>query len=138
LAQWVFDRLRRAEKNRYISKGRSGAREALQVIKKGGFLGLLIDQRMNDGVAVNFMGHKAMTADAPAKLAMRAACPIIPVRVERTAGARFRVTCCAPIECAERSGKDANRQIMEELNAVLAEWIHQKPQDWLWLHRRWG
>lgn len=138
LAQRLFDRLRRASKNRYISKGRNGAREALQVIQQGGFLGLLIDQRMNDGVAVNFMGQKAMTADAPAKLAMRVGCPIIPVRVERIAGARFRVTCCTPVECPKRSEKQASQQTMDELNAILAEWIHQKPQDWLWLHRRWG
>ncbi len=137
-SQWVLNRCRRADRIKYISKGRNGAREALQVIQQKGFLGLLIDQRMNDGVAVNFMGHKAMTTDAPAKFAIRAGCPIIPVRVERLTGARFRVTCSTPVECPERYNKQACQQIMEELNARLGEWIHQKPQEWFWLHRRWG
>jgi len=137
-SQWVLNRCRRADRIRYISKGKSGARQALQVLRQKGFLALLIDQRMNDGVAAKFMGHTSMTTDAPAKLAIRAGCPIIPVRIERLIGARFRVTCCTPVECPLHYDAQAGKRITEELNGILENWIHQSPQDWFWLHSRWG
>ena len=39
---------------------------------------MLIDQKMNDGVSVNFFGHQAMTPTAIAKFALKFKCPIVP------------------------------------------------------------
>ena len=40
-----------------FSKGAAGAKAAMLHLKAGGFLGLLMDQKMNDGIAANLFGR---------------------------------------------------------------------------------
>lgn len=136
--QPAVDRLRGSSGGRRIAKGADGARKALQLLKRGGALGILFDQKMNDGIPVTFFGHTAMTPAAPAQLGLRFGSDIIPVQTERLGPGRFRMTCHPPMQ----HPKSGNRQedistAMEELNRKLESWILHKPQDWLWLHRRW-
>jgi KDO2-lipid IV(A) lauroyltransferase len=121
-----------------IPKGAEGARQAMRVLREGGQLGILIDQKMNDGIPVPFFGRDAMTAPALARLANKFDCTVLPVQVERLAGARFRLTVHPPLPLA-RSG-DPQRDaldVMTRANALLESWIRQRPGQWLWLHRRW-
>ena len=79
-----------------------------------------------------------MTAPALAELAIRFDCPIIPLRIERLQGSYFRVTFSPPIQISNSKGKSENiLQIMTDVNQKLAEWIIEKPEQWLWLHNRW-
>ena len=52
-------------------KGTIGARRALAHLSRGGYLGMLVDQKMNDCIPVGFFGRTAMTAPALATLALR-------------------------------------------------------------------
>ena len=121
-----------------FAKGASGARAALRHLQQGGSLGLLVDQKMNDGIAAAFFGRPAMTAPALAQFALRFTCPIIPVRVLRLGPARFRMVCEAPLAVATTGDRQADIQaITEAMNATLERWIRADPGAWLWLHRRW-
>lgn len=122
-----------------IPKGASGARLAMQALKAGKHLGMLLDQKMNDGIAVPFFGVEAMTAPALAILAQRFDCAVLPVHVERvTDGPRFRVTVEAPLPVPRGGDKAADaRALMAAVNARMEEWIRARPGQWLWLHRRW-
>ncbi|WP_282607521.1 lipid A biosynthesis lauroyl acyltransferase [Pelagibius sp. Alg239-R121] len=136
--QPAVDRLRGSSGGKRISKGSDGARQALQLLKRGGVLGILFDQKMNDGIPVSFFGHTAMTPAAPAQLGLRFGCNIIPVRTERLGAGRFRMTCYPPIEHPDSGNrKEDISSAMESLNRSLETWIAEKPEDWLWLHRRW-
>ena len=66
-----------------FAKGAAGARAALAHVSRGGFLAMLMDQKMNDGIPARFFGRDAMTAPALAALALRLRCPVIPGHVER-------------------------------------------------------
>jgi KDO2-lipid IV(A) lauroyltransferase len=139
LTQKMIEYFRRSAGSKQIHKGRHGAKEALRALRSGALIGLLFDQKMNDGAAVTLFGHEAMTPIAPAQMALRVPCPIIPVRVERTGGVRFRITIYRPVE-RPSSGKrhtDA-KTIMGRLNEQLEEWVRERPEQWLWLHRRWA
>ncbi len=121
-----------------LPKGTKGAKRALQLLKAGEHLGMLTDQKMNDGIAVPFFGRDAMTAPAVAQFAYRHNCPVVPVRVERVAGAHFRVTCHAPLALPDTGNRQADvLQLMMEINALLESWIRERPEQWLWVHRRW-
>jgi KDO2-lipid IV(A) lauroyltransferase len=63
---------------------------------------------MNDGIPVPFFGRGAMTAPALALLALQFDCDVLPARVERLHGARFRLTLFPPL-CLPRSGVSHTR-----------------------------
>jgi KDO2-lipid IV(A) lauroyltransferase len=75
-----------------IPKGAVAARRAIATLRRGAHLTMLADQKMNDGIPIPFFGHPAMTAPALAALALRFDCDVLPARVERLAGAHFRLT----------------------------------------------
>ncbi len=121
-----------------VPKGPAGARDMLRHLKAGGHLAMLIDQKMNDGIAVPFFGRDAMTAPALAELALKYDVPVYPVRVERLEGARFRIT-IHPKLMLPRTG-DRNADVvatMLQVNQMLETWIRERPAQWLWVHRRW-
>jgi len=121
-----------------IPKGAKGARIALKALSAGGHLGMLVDQKMNDGIAAPFFGHDAMSPPALAQLALKFKCPVIPVRVERLQGPNFRITCYPPLKIVPSGDKRADiLDITTRVNNVLEGWIKEQPAQWLWLHNRW-
>jgi KDO2-lipid IV(A) lauroyltransferase len=121
-----------------VRKGPAGARRIIAALRQGQNLALLVDQKMNDGIAVPFFGRAAMTAPALAELALRYDCPVLPVRVDRREGARFRVTIFPALDFARSGDRQADvRSVMSEVNRCLEQWIRERPGHWFWLHRRW-
>jgi Kdo2-lipid IVA lauroyltransferase/acyltransferase len=122
----------------FAPKGAAGSRRAFAALRRGGHLAMLVDQKLNDGIAVPFFGRPAMTAPALALLALHFDCVVLPVRVERRRGARFRLTVYPPLPAA-RSGDRAGdvAALMTEVNRTLEAWIRERPEQWFWLHRRW-
>ena len=121
-----------------IPKGPKGARQGLKVLSQGGHLGMLIDQKMNDGIAIPFFGRDAMTAPALAQLALKYDCPVVAGRIDRLVGAKFRVTFYPPLDIEKTDDHHADvRRIMGQVNGILEEWVRARPEHWLWLHNRW-
>lgn len=119
-------------------KGAAGGRAALAHMARGGFLGILMDQKLNDGIAVDFFGQPAMTAPALAALALRFRCPVIPGHAQRIAPARLRFVVDPPLELPDTGDRAADiAALTREVNATLERWIRARPESWLWLHRRW-
>jgi Kdo2-lipid IVA lauroyltransferase/acyltransferase len=121
-----------------IPKGSIAARRAIAAIQAGQVLCLLVDQKMNDGIAVPFFGRDAMTAPALARLARRFDCVVVPARVERLEGAHFRLTCEAPLDVPRTADAHADTlAMMTAVNATVERWVRADPAQWFWLHRRW-
>lgn len=116
-----------------VPKGKRGGRELISALKSGLSLTMVTDQKLNDGIEVPFMGHPAMTAPAPARLAKKNGIPLVPLQLVRKPGARFVVTVHDPIEPGDRSVED----LTEEVNEMLGKFILARPEQWLWFHRRW-
>jgi Kdo2-lipid IVA lauroyltransferase/acyltransferase len=128
----------RGDQGEFIPKGAVAARRAITALRHGVHLGLLADQKMNDGIPVSFFGRPAMTAPALAVLALRFGCDVLPLRVERLDGARFRVTVFPPLPLPRSGEPHADAAaLMAEVNATLEAWIRDRPEQWLWVHRRW-
>ncbi len=137
-----FDRLLQKGRNSldsdFYPKGAQGAKAILRALQRGDNLALLVDQKMNDGVAVPFLGRDAMTAPAVAELALRYNCLVIPARVERLKGAHFRVTFYPPLDRPETGNQQQDILVMmTEINRQLGEWVNEQPAQWLWVHNRW-
>ncbi len=121
-----------------FAKGAPGARSALAHLRGGGQLGMLIDQKMNDGIEAKLFGHLAMTAPAAAAFALRFGCPLVPGVVQRLGPARFRVICEPPLAMPATGDRQSDiAQLTQQMNDCLERWIRAHPEQWLWLHRRW-
>jgi KDO2-lipid IV(A) lauroyltransferase len=119
-------------------KGAQGARAALVHMSRGGRLGLLMDQKMNDGINATFFGRPAMTAPALAVLALRFRCPVVPGYIRRIGPARFRLVVEPPLALPDTGDRASDVALLTQaVNDRLEAWIRQWPEGWLWLHRRW-
>lgn len=122
----------------HFPKGAKGARAAFGHLSRGGMLGLLMDQKLNDGIAVPFFGRMAMTAPSAAAYALRFRCPLIPAHIRREGPARFRVIVEPPLALPDTDDRQADiAAVTLEINRALERWITDWPEGWLWLHRRW-
>ncbi len=121
-----------------FAKGARGARGALAHIARGGRLGMLVDQKMNDGIEATLFGHPAMTAPALAAMALRYRCPVIPGYVERLGPARLRIHVEPPLALPDSGDRQADiLALTQAVNDRLERWVRARPGTWLWLHRRW-
>jgi len=139
----LLQRARGATPGRMVPKGASGAATLIRTVRSGRHVGILVDQKMNDGIPVPFFGRPAMTAPAVATLARRYGARVLPTRVERLGGTpdgpRFRITVLAPLEYSKSSNAAADElELMTRINQQLEGWIRERPEQWLWLHRRWN
>jgi len=121
-----------------IRKGVRGARRLLEAMQSGSHVVMLVDQKMNEGIAVPFFGRPAMTAPALAQLALRFDCPVVPAHVERLGDTRFRVVVEPPLPLPRSGDRAADvLALMTAVNRTMEGWIRARPENWLWLHRRW-
>ena len=138
LMDWLYERRLSGNEGKLIPKGAEGARNLLRAIKDGRHIAILVDQKMNDGIAIPFFGRDAMTAPALAELVLRYECPVVPARVERIKGARLRLTVEPPLQFTPSGNRHADvKAIMTLVNEKLESWIRDTPEQWLWLHNRW-
>lgn len=114
-------------------KGRAGIRAMLATLKEGRPVGMLIDQKYNEGVAIPFFGRDAMTAPFIAEIALKYGVPILPARVVRYPKSRFRLDYLPPLDV----GKKDVKNILTEINALFEQWIREHPEQWFWVHNRW-
>ena len=121
-----------------IPKGTVAARRAIAALRRGAHLSMLADQKMNDGIPVPFFGRPAMTSSALAALALRFDCDVLPARVERLGGARFRLTVFPPLPLPRSGDHHADvASLMARVNQILEGWVRDRPEQWFWVHRRW-
>jgi KDO2-lipid IV(A) lauroyltransferase len=121
-----------------IQKGSGGAREIVSVLRDGGVIGMLVDQKMNEGLPIPFFGRDVMTAPAIAHFALKFKCPVYPYRVERLSGRRYRITILEALHIVDTGSRlDDVKRILTDINALLESWIRATPEQWLWIHRRW-
>ncbi|MFQ5847486.1 MAG: lysophospholipid acyltransferase family protein [Candidatus Methylomirabilales bacterium] len=138
-----LDRFLNAMRRRWgsqVVRKREAMRALMDVLRRGGKVGVLIDQHVSrgEGVAVNFFGHPARTTTAPAFLALRSGAAVIPVVVVREGKGRFRVLLGKEVD-PPRTGKvkDDVVAFTAAMTQALEELIRRSPEQWLWVHRRW-
>ena len=120
-----------------IKKGSDGAKECIKVLKNKENLGMLIDQKMNDGLPIIFFNKLAMTAPAIAKFALKFKCQIIPALCIREKGVRYKIEYFKPIKYSFLKKLGSEEKIMLYLNKIIENWILKYPEQWIWVHDRW-
>jgi Kdo2-lipid IVA lauroyltransferase/acyltransferase len=139
VARWL-DRVRaRNGLPEMIYKGPQGTRRIFTLLRRGDCICILVDQRASEGIPAPFFGRDAMTTPAPASLALKMGAKIVPVWNERTRGARFRMTVFPALDPPNTGDADRDMvQLTAAINAFVEERVRARPEQWLWIHRRWS
>ena len=117
-----------------IKKGIGGVKEAIQYIKAGYSIALMIDQRVSEGERLNFFNQPALTTTLPAQLALKFELPIIPVFIERRKNGTYKIEFYNEITSKNFKNKI---ELTQKLNSILEEMIKKNPNEWIWTHNRW-
>ncbi len=119
-------------------KSRKSGRLLINTLKNHGSLGILIDQKYNEGIEVDFFGMAAMTNPVFVQLAQKYNALLIPIRCVRKKGCDFSLITYEPIDLFDDNGDALEiKDVIKDANALLEGWIKEKPEQWLWLHKRW-
>ncbi|GJD49866.1 Lipid A biosynthesis lauroyltransferase [Methylobacterium crusticola] len=137
-AAQLVQEVRRATMGGLTAAG-PGAAFAMQgVVERGGHLGMLVDQHFTRGVVVDFLGRPALANPLLAKLARHYECPVHGVRVIRLPEGRFRLELTPALDLPrDAAGAIDVRGAMQAMTDVIAGWVRDHPEQWLWMHRRW-
>jgi len=106
----------------------------IRSIKKGRFLGLLCDQDGGyDGTILTFLGRPASTMVGPGIIAAKTGVPVFPAFIQRRpdGGHSVRVGSALPMS-------DDPVEVTKEIQKAIEGIIREKPEEWLWLQRRWN
>jgi len=117
-----------------IKKGRSGTRQIIENLKKGNSVALMIDQRVREGIKVNFFGKLASTTSIPAQLIKKYKCDLVPIYIERRRNNYFKMFVSEPIKIGNNK---SIKEITEHLNKILEKMILKNVDQWIWTHDRW-
>ena len=117
------------------------ARKMLETVRRGGRVGILIDQRVmvNEGIEVPFFGHPALTSPILARMSLRTGAPVVPVTIYPEPGGRYRLVArpaiLPPVGAGDEEAPVA--ELTRRYLEVAEDDIRANPAMWLWMHRRW-
>ena len=122
-----------------IPKSASGTRKIIDVIKKGGFVIIMADQKVSEGEPVKFFHDEAITTTSIARIALKYDIPLIPARSIRI-GKEFKFRVEAQNPLIFEKTHDLNKDVLSltrKINCKLEDWIREYPAQWFWVHNRW-
>lgn len=131
-------RLRGMTGLRSIDKA-GAARVTIQQLKQNQMIAILIDQHERQGgVWVDFFGRKACTTSLVARLALKYDVPVIPTFFYREEALRSILHFGEPFPLIRTGNYEADviantQQYVRQIEDI----IRKRPEDWLWMHRRW-
>jgi KDO2-lipid IV(A) lauroyltransferase len=122
----------------FAPKGKEGGMSLMRILARGGSVALMNDQKFNTGVSAPFFGHVCMTADGPARLALRFKAPLQPMSVKRLEGARFHVVTHEPIPMDfDGPPETVIVDTVHAVNRFIEARVREAPDQYFWVHKRW-
>ncbi len=132
-------RARKQVSQNLIASGRGAAFQLVNALERGDHVGLLVDQKFRKGIQVPFFGKAAPTNTLLAKLARRYNCPVHGARCVRLPDGRFRLEITDELDLPRDENGDIDiRGTTEMVTKMVEGWVREHPEQWLWMHRRWG
>ncbi len=127
--------------NTMITK-KGAARVMLRILRDGGAVGILIDQRAkpNEGELFPFFGHPARTSTLVARMSMKTGAAVVPIFSWRRDDGRWQICYREGIEpdsvsadCQQLQCQLLTKRYLE----ITEQEIRKRPHHWMWMHDRW-
>ena len=107
---------------------------AVALLRKGGLLGVLVDQHAGDGgLWTPLFDRLASTSPLPATLACKSGAAVVPVTISTVGFARWKISVRPALPYVENNPN----QLTAAINQTLEKQIRKSPADWFWIHNRW-
>ena len=115
------------------------APRVLQHLRTGGLVSLLMDQDAGDGgMTVPFLGQPAATWPGAARISIRTGCPVIPMALIRCSHGNHELKISPPLwPTGFSETPEEVLSYLEKISAAVEVFIHDHPEQWFWVHRRW-
>jgi KDO2-lipid IV(A) lauroyltransferase len=130
---------RRKESGLKLIEGRGVVKESLAALSRGEPVAMMIDQSQpkESAIWVPFFGRPAATNSALSVVARRSGAPVYLALCHRTEG-KLEIVVDGPFPVPDTgSVKGDVAEHTAALQRALEGWIRRRPEQWLWLHRRW-
>jgi Kdo2-lipid IVA lauroyltransferase/acyltransferase len=130
--------MREASMGRLVASGRDTAGKFREAMKEGLHLTLFVDQHHAQGVEVTFFGRRCKANPMAARFARLFDCPVHGFRTIRLPDNRIALDLSDELEMPrDADGKIDVAAGTQAITSVVEGWIRERPEQWLWLQRRW-
>jgi Kdo2-lipid IVA lauroyltransferase/acyltransferase len=141
-AKWI-EKMRASIGFRLIDrKGKeSSTTQIFNALSKQEIIGFIVDQKRPRGEMLPFFGKEASTNNSLAKLWMRRKAPVIPVMIKRTKIDTHEITFFPEFIMQDNKNISIEKNITEntlKINGIVEEMIRNNPEEYFWMHNRWG
>jgi|GEM_PF-125598 len=130
--------MRRECMGHLIASGRDTAWKVREALKAGLHLALFMDRHQAGGIDVTFFGRRCKANPMAARFARLFDCPVHGFRSIRMPDNRIALEFTD--EIAMPRGADGKIDVeagTQKITDVVEGWIRERPEQWLWLQRRW-
>jgi Kdo2-lipid IVA lauroyltransferase/acyltransferase len=130
--------MRRQCMGRLIASGPDTPWKVREAMKEGLHLTLFVDRHQAQGVEVTFFGRRCKANPIAARFARLFDCPVHGFRAIRLPDNRIAIEVTEAIQMPR--GADGKIDVAagtQKITDVVEGWIRERPEQWLWLQRRW-
>jgi KDO2-lipid IV(A) lauroyltransferase len=130
----LLNRWRRACGVRVVTR-QDGLFPAVRALRRGEVVGTLADQdTRGPAVFADFFGRPARTPEGPFRIARRTGAALVPLWIHLGEDGVHRVRVLPEIPPPAQGGIHADA---ERWHRILEEAVRERPEQWVWHHRRW-
>jgi KDO2-lipid IV(A) lauroyltransferase len=129
----------RAKTGNVVIYKQRALQRVLRLLRERKSVAILIDQNVIEGgVFVEFFGRPAATTTVAAALALKTGAPILPGFAVLLPNGRYRMLYRPPVRYQPTGDRQTDLQrLTQQLTSIIEAEIRERPEQWLWLHRRW-
>ncbi len=120
------------------AKGNKAGNKLMAWVREGNIAAIMGDLRDSAGVSVEFFGRPAPSNIFPARMAHNLGVPLVAARMVRRKGLDFDLD-FRFVEFNDSGDSEADIQAATaEVQSIFESWIRERPDQWMWAHKRWG
>lgn len=134
-ANYLINSIRESYKINLIPKGSIGVKKIIKALNNNEIIGIMVDQKIGDGISIPFFDKPAMTTALPANIALKYKIPIIATNIIKTGDSKYTANFYEPLKIYD---DDTKHTITKRINLILEGWIKDHPEQWFWFHNRWN
>ena len=117
-----------------------GMPKMMRAIREGKMLGIMLDQgtQSSMGVKVNFFDRAVTATHAPALLALRCRCPVVPIFGVREIDGSLTIIVEPPLKLKRTKDLKVDLKVNTQLMvSAIEKAVRAYPEQWFWVHKRW-